>query len=49
MDQSYEGDRDRLDDSCGIAYGILRDVAYRIRKHTSEECERHKQNGKWNI
>ncbi len=42
-----EGDRDRLDDSCGILYGILRDAAYRLRKQAEEECEKHKQGGKW--
>jgi len=37
-----EGDRDRSDDSCGILYGILRDMAYRLRRTVEEECERHK-------
>ena len=36
-----EGDRDRIDDSCGIIYGILRDSAYRLRKIAREECEKH--------
>ncbi len=43
-----EGDRDRLDDSCGILYGILRDAAYRLRKQAEEECDKHRQGGKWN-
>lgn len=42
-----EGDRDRNDDSCGIVYGILRDSAYRLRKLAEEECEKHRQVGKW--
>ena len=42
-----EGDRDRDDPSCGIIYGILRDSAYRIRKLADEECNKHKQAGKW--
>ena len=42
-----EGDRDRTDDSCGIIYGILRDMAYRLRKLAEEECERHRTVGKW--
>ncbi len=42
-----EGDRDRTDDSCGILYGILRDVAYRLRSLAEQECEKHKQAGKW--
>jgi hypothetical protein len=42
-----EGDRDRNDDSCGILYGILRDTGYRLRKLAEEECQKHKQVGKW--
>lgn len=42
-----EGDRDRLDDSCGIIYGILRDTAYRLRKLAESECERHRAAGRW--
>ena len=37
-----EGDRDRLDSSCGILYGILRDEGYRLRKLAEEEYEKHK-------
>jgi len=44
---SDEGDRDRNDDTCGIIYGILRDTGYRLRKLAEEECEKHKQSGKW--
>ena len=42
-----EGDRDRDDDSCGILFGILRDTAYRLRRIAEEECEKHKNSGKW--
>ncbi len=42
-----EGDRDRIDDSCGILYGILRDTAYRLRGLAEEECRQHEQTGKW--
>ena len=42
-----EGDRDRNDDSCGIVYGVLRDCAYRLRKLAAEECDKHKDAGKW--
>lgn len=38
-----EGDRDRLDDSCGMLYGVLRDMAYQLRRATQAECERHRQ------
>ena len=42
-----EGDRDRNDASCGIIYGILRDSAYRLRNLVEQECDHHKQAGKW--
>ena len=42
-----EGDRDRNDDSCGILYGILRDMAYRLRTLAENECQNHKNTGKW--
>ncbi len=42
-----EGDRDRIDDSCGIIYGILRDSAYRLRKVAKEECQQHIETGIW--
>ena len=42
-----EGDRDRLDDSCGILYGVLRDMAYRLRKAARAESERHYQSQNW--
>ncbi len=44
-----EGDRDRNDDTCGILYGVLRDMAYRIRDLAQQECEKHKESGKWDV
>ena len=44
---SDEGDRDRNDDSCGIVYGVLRDVGYRLRTLAEDECDKHKKAGKW--
>jgi len=44
-----EGDRDRMDDSCGIVYGILRDMAYRLRQVAQSECEKHRAAGKWDL
>jgi hypothetical protein len=44
---SDEGDRDRNDDACGIIFGILRDTGYRLRKLAEEECEKHREKGKW--
>jgi hypothetical protein len=41
-----KGDRDRNDQSCGILYGILRDMAYQLRKLAQEECRKHTQTGK---
>ena len=42
-----EGDEQRDDPSCGILYGILRDMAYRLRQLVDQECERHTRGGKW--
>ncbi len=42
-----EGDRDRNDDSCGILYGVMRDMAYRLRRLAEEECGKHRDKGKW--
>lgn len=36
-----EGDQDRLDASCGVLYGLMRDMAYRLRKTAEAECARH--------
>jgi hypothetical protein len=41
-----EGDRDRVDDACGIVYGVLRDSAYRIRELAEQERGKHKRSGK---
>ena len=38
-----EGDRDRTDPSCGI----LRDTAYKLRNLADQECQQHKETGKW--
>jgi hypothetical protein len=42
-----DGDQHRNDSTCGVLYGILRDMAYRLRKLADEECEQHKHLGKW--
>ncbi len=44
---SDEGDRDRNDPSCGILYGMMRDMAYKLRYLVENECEKHKKAGKW--
>ena len=42
-----DGDRDHQDPSCAILYGLLRDMAYKLRRVAEEECARHRQNGRW--
>lgn len=42
-----EGDRDRVDDSCGILFGVLRDMAYKLRTLAEAECEGHRKSGTW--
>ena len=41
------GDRDRTDASCALLYARVRDTAYQLRRIAEEECEKHKQEGKW--
>ena len=41
------GDRDRLDPSCGIIFGILRDSAHKLRKIAQAECQRHREHNTW--
>ena len=42
-----EGDRDRIDSSCGILYGIMRDMAYKLRRLAEQEIENHKTADIW--
>lgn len=42
-----KGDLDREDDGCGVVYGVVRDSAYKIKKITENEIEKHKRNGNW--
>jgi len=42
-----DGDQHRADPSCGILYGILRDMAYRLRHLVDDECARHKEEKRW--
>ena len=42
-----EGDRDRQDPSCGVLYGILRDMAYRLRSSAQQEQALHEKEGRW--
>ncbi len=42
-----DGDRDHQDPSCAILYGLLRDMAYKLRRVAEEECDKHRQAGRW--
>ena len=42
-----EGDRDHTDASCAILYGMMRDMAYKLRRTTEEECDKHRRGGRW--
>jgi hypothetical protein len=43
------GDEMRLDASCGVLYGTLRDSAYKIRHLAEQEVRLHKDAGLWDI
>lgn len=42
-----EGDAERADDSCGILFGMLRDMGYRLRRLAEEEKLKHQQQHCW--
>jgi hypothetical protein len=37
------GDNYRVDDGCGVVYGVLRDSAYKLRKLAEDELIKHEQ------
>jgi hypothetical protein len=43
------GDETRLDTSCGVLYGTLRDSAYKLRHLAEQEIQLHKDTGLWDI
>ena len=47
MSLADDGDRDLDDPSCAILYGLLRDMAYKLRRAAEEECTRHLRSGQW--
>lgn len=47
LELADDGERDHDDPSCAAMYGILRDMAYRLRKLAQDECERHQNTRKW--
>jgi hypothetical protein len=42
-----KGDMEREDDGCGVLYGVVRDVAYRIKAEADREMKAHQKAGKW--
>lgn len=42
-----QGDHDLNDSTCAIVYGVMRDMAYKLRRMAEEECRKHKEAGKW--
>ncbi len=41
-----DGERDHRDPACAILYGTLRDMAYKLRRASEEEFERHGRRGR---
>lgn len=41
LELADHGDKFRSDDGCGVVYGSLRDVAYKIRQMAEQELSRH--------
>ena len=44
---SNKGDVERNDDSCGVLYGIARDMGYRLLELAESEQKSHQQKSKW--
>jgi len=44
-----QGDETRLDTSCGVLYGTLRDSAYKLRHLAEQEIQLHKETGIWDV
>jgi hypothetical protein len=44
-----EGDHERKDRSCGVLYGTLRDMAYKLRRLAEEERALHLDEGVWDV
>jgi hypothetical protein len=42
-----EGDENRMDKSCGVLYGLIRDTAYKIRSLAEKEKNIHISSGLW--
>lgn len=46
LELADHGDLFRVDDGCGILYGIMRDNAYKIRKLAEQEIQNHEKRKK---
>lgn len=46
LELADHGDKIRCDDGCGVVYGTLRDVAYKIRQLAEKELSQHLKNKK---
>ena len=46
LEHADHGDRFREDAGCGVVYGTLRDVAYKIRQLAQEELSQHRRKSK---
>jgi hypothetical protein len=46
LELADHGDNFRVDNGCGIIYGVMRDTAYKIRKLTEKEIRIHEQQEK---
>lgn len=49
MSLADEGDISRVDRSCGVLYGTLRDTAYKLRELAEQEKSIHQKTGVWDI
>jgi len=41
LELADHGDKIRYDGGCGVVYGTLRDVAYKVRQLAEKELSRH--------
>ncbi len=46
LELADHGDKFRVDDGCGVVYGALRDVAYKIRRLAEKEISLHNSSRK---
>lgn len=49
LELADHGDKLRIDDGCGVVYGMLRDAAYKVRRLAENEISVHEQNKKTSL